>query len=237
MKCTKRQWVAAACAMCAVWMTGAGSCVLAQEKTKGAAKPALAPVHDDPALPRVLIIGASISIGYTPHVQKALVGKANVHHNAGSAGSTVTGLRKIDSWLGDGRWDVIYFNWGLHDLKTVDGKRATPINEYEQNLRTLVARLKKTGATLIWCSSPPVPANVKSPPRSNDDVLAYNAVAKRVMEENGVAINDLYAFAMPQLKEIQLPENVHYTEKGYAVLASEVARCIRNTLESRKKAK
>ena len=34
---------------------------------------------DDPTLPRVLIIGDSISIGYTPRVRRLLEGKANVH--------------------------------------------------------------------------------------------------------------------------------------------------------------
>jgi hypothetical protein len=33
----------------------------------------------DPKLPRVLLIGDSISKGYTPEVQKLLAGKANVH--------------------------------------------------------------------------------------------------------------------------------------------------------------
>ena len=33
----------------------------------------------DPKLPSVLLIGESISKGYTPEVQKLLAGKANVH--------------------------------------------------------------------------------------------------------------------------------------------------------------
>src|SRR5512137_2492523 len=42
-------------------------------------EPAFAPVSDDPKLPRVLLIGDSISIGYTLPVRKLLAGKANVH--------------------------------------------------------------------------------------------------------------------------------------------------------------
>ena len=26
-------------------------------------------------------------------------------------------MANLDKWLGDGNWDVIHFNWGLHDLK------------------------------------------------------------------------------------------------------------------------
>jgi hypothetical protein len=41
--------------------------------------PSLDPINDDPALPRVLLIGDSISMGYTLPVRTALKGKANVH--------------------------------------------------------------------------------------------------------------------------------------------------------------
>jgi acyl-CoA thioesterase-1 len=221
-------------------VVGMAGSAWSQEKPakKGKENPAFAPVKDDPALPRVLLIGDSISIGYTVPVQKALAGKANVHRIPENGGPTTNGLEKIDRWLGDGKWDVIHFNWGLHDLKIAkDEQRNVPIDQYEKNLRTLVERLKKTGATLVWCSTTPVPAKVRSPIRKTDDVAAYNAVAKKVMEENGIAIDDLYSFALPQLKEIQLPENVHYTEKGYEVLAGQVVASITKALESRKSAK
>src|ERR1051325_9877533 len=88
----------------------------------GPQSPAFAPVTDRPGLPRVLLIGDSISIGYTVTVQKALAGKANVHRIPENGADTVNGLKKIESWLGDSHWDVIHFNWGLHDLK-VTGDR------------------------------------------------------------------------------------------------------------------
>jgi acyl-CoA thioesterase-1 len=58
------------------------------------------------------------------------------------------------------------------------------------------------------------------------DVPIYNEAALRVMQENGIRVNDLYAFALPRLTGIQLPVNVHFTEEGSAVLAREVARVI-----------
>lgn len=199
---------------------------------KKAADPALAPIKDDPALPRVMLIGDSISIGYTLPVRAALAGKANVHRPNTNGGPTTTGIAGLDKWLGDGKWDAIHFNWGLHDLKQMDGgKRQVPIDEYEKNLRTLVARLKKTGAKLVWCSTTPVPAGKTQPPRSNDDVIAYNAVAKKIMDENQIAIDDLYAFALPRLKEIQQPVNVHFTPAGSKLLAGQVAESILKALE------
>ena len=67
-------------------------------------------------LPKVLLIGDSISIGYTPHVAAALRGQVQVKHHAGNAQHTGTGLKQLKRWLGDTEWDVIHFNWGLWDL-------------------------------------------------------------------------------------------------------------------------
>src|SRR6516225_9420353 len=89
------------------------------------AKPsALTPIEDRAGLPRVLLIGDSISIGYTQPVRDLLKDKANVHRIPANGGPTKNGIANIDKWLGDGHWDVIHFNWGIHDLKFMpDGKR------------------------------------------------------------------------------------------------------------------
>jgi len=132
--------------------SGAGGAAEKKPRPKARPDPAFAQVKDDPALPRVLLIGDSISIGYTPAVRAALAGKANVHRPATNCGPTIRGLAELDKWLGDGRWDVIHFNWGLHDLR-VDNRvsHQVPIDQYEKNLAELVQRLQKTGARLIWC--------------------------------------------------------------------------------------
>src|SRR5208337_210240 len=139
----------------------------------------LAADKDDPRLPRVLLIGDSISIGYTPHTTKLLESKARVTHHAGNAETTRNGLKLLPAWLKEGPFDVIHFNWGLWDL--VDGGKAVPIDEYERNLRELVKQLKETKAKLIWASTTPVPA-MNARKRRDADVLAYNAVAKKIME-------------------------------------------------------
>jgi len=136
-------------------------------KKKPVENPAYAAVVDMADLPRVLLIGDSISIGYTLPVRELLRGKANVHRPATNCGPTTRGVQSIDQWLGNGKWDVIHFNFGLHDLKYVDeaGKNAPPdkghpqVNEsdYEKNLETIVVRMKKTGAKLIFATTTPVP--------------------------------------------------------------------------------
>src|SRR5687768_7884051 len=193
--------------------------------------PAFTPVIDQPGLPRVLLIGDSISIGYTVTVRKELAGQASIHRILENGADTANGLKKIDGWLGDSKWDVIHFNWGLHDLKvTADGGRQVPIETYETNLALLVARLKRTGARLIWAATTPVPNGKQNPPREPADPPKYNAAAKRVMETSGIATNDLYTAALPRLSEIQLPINVHFNNTGWEFLGKQVAAAIRSEL-------
>src|SRR6187551_2265198 len=101
--------------------------------------PSLAPVPDDPNLPRVLLIGDSISIGYTIPVRTLLAGKANVHRIPENAAFTGHGVKHIDAWLGESKWDVIHFNFGLHDIKRMEnGEPQVSLEDYESNLRTIV---------------------------------------------------------------------------------------------------
>ena len=200
--------------------------------SNAAPNPAFADVEDDPSLPRVLLIGDSISIGYTLPTRELLKGAVNLHRIPTNGGPTIRGLEQIKQWLGEKKWDVIHFNWGLHDLKIMDdGKHQVPLKQYEENLRKLVKILKATNAKLIWASTTPVPEGKVSPTRRPDDVVKYNAIAKKIMEQNKIAIDDLCAFALPRLKEIQQPVNVHYTEKGSAQLAKKVVEAIRKALQ------
>src|SRR4051794_5451293 len=58
-------------------------------------------VKDDPKLPRVLLIGDSVSGGYTLPTRRALAGKANVHRAPENCGPASNGVKKLDAWLGE----------------------------------------------------------------------------------------------------------------------------------------
>jgi hypothetical protein len=207
---------------------------------KKAENPAYATVQDVPGLPRVLLIGDSISIGYTIPTREALKGKANVHRPGTNCGPTSRGVEQIEQWLGNGKWDVIHFNFGLHDVRYFEGGKAADAgqgqrqvsdSDYEKNLEQLVARMKRTGAKLIFATTTPVPEG--SAGRIKGEEVKYNEIALRVMQKHGVAIDYLYAFALPRLSEIQRPANVHFTESGSATLAAQVATSISKALESK----
>ena len=207
----------------------------AHKPRKKTVEPSLIPITDEPGLPRVLLIGDSISMGYTLPVRELLKGQANVHRILTNGGSTKDAVTNIDNWLGNGKWDVIHFNWGLHDLKRMQdgklnlaGEQISTLTEYEANLRTLVKRMKATGAKLIWATTTPVPEG--SDGRAAREELKYNEVASRVMKELGVPTDDLHAWCLPHLTEWQLPKNVHYKPEGYSGIAVQVAAEIKAVL-------
>ena len=214
---------------------------LLSQSVAAAPHPAFAPIEDQEGLPRVLLIGDSISIGYTLPVRDKLAGAANVHRIPENGEATIEGLEKLDAWLGDKPWDVIHFNWGLHDVKHIDaegnrvatdvGNRKTTIDTYEANLRQLVQRLKQTGAKLIWASTTPVPQGAHS--RIPGDAARYNAIAEGIMCSEGIVVNDLHSFAKARLRKIQQPRDVHFAATGSTELAEQVVTHIDAALESK----
>ena len=207
----------------------------------------------DPSLPNVLLLGDSISMGYTLPVRNLLKGKANVFRplkpdgTAINCADTAEGLAHLDRWLAmQPKWAVIHFNWGLHDLKHMKKNASTPtpsadpndpalhsLAEYRANLEKIVARLQLTGARLVFATTTPVPAGCNNPFRSPDDPPRYNAAAVEVMAAHGIRVDDLYALIVPRESELQLPRNVHFTAAGSAVMASQVAQIITSELEEK----
>jgi lysophospholipase L1-like esterase len=197
--------------------------------------PAIRQAQEIPGLPRVLLIGDSISIGYTLQVRRLLAGKANVQRIPINGGATEVGISHMAKWLGDAKWDVIHFNFGLHDAKQVSQTRfRSSRDQYRENLERLISLMKPTGAKLIFATTTPVPHDgVLTPTRRFDDIAARNEIAKQVMVANGVAIDDLYSAVLPRLADIGRTNDVHFKPEGYEVLAKSVAATIEAALPTR----
>ncbi len=202
-------------------------------------------------LPNVLILGDSISIGYTPFVKKILEEKAHVYRPLNEKGDnencqgTINGVKYIDHWIGKTKWDIIHFNFGLHDLKRVDpitgrnSKRPKdPLQsnpkQYKRNIREIVEKLIKTNATLIFATTTPYPDYLTGAIRDPGLSKKYNKIAIKVMKRNKILINDLYNFVLPRMKELQLPNNVHFNQKGSEELGKRVVDIICNQLKINK---
>lgn len=173
-------------------------------------------VKDAPKLPRVLLIGDSISRGYTLAVRKELAGKANVHRAPENCGQAANGLKKLDLWLGAGKWDVIHFNFGIHDRKTAP-------TVYSNNLEKVVSRLQATGAKLVWARTTPPASADNGNQFSPEQCEQLNRTADAIMRRRGIVVNDLHAAVARRLGELQNPKDVHFNEAGYQVLGRQAA--------------
>jgi hypothetical protein len=160
------------------------------------------------SIPRVLVLGDSIYAQPARLAAGVLAGKAEVFcpdMKTGQVFNTTTALAHLDELLGDEKWDLIHFNYGLGDLvyrapgmksfrvmpKQAGGVRATTPAEYERNLTLIVTRLEATGAKLVWAHTTPI----QSDSRGLYDIgseLEYNAIAARIMAARGIPVNDMH---------------------------------------------
>jgi len=183
--------------------------------------------------PKILIIGDSISIGYTPFVKEYFKDKANIIHNPGNAGDTGRGLENIREWVGDEDWDIIQFNWGLWDLcyrhpdsklygnrDKVKGTITFSVDEYKANLDSIVNVLKDiSDAELIFITTTYVPEYEAG--RYAKDAEIYNKAAKEVMNKYSVSVNDIYNESIDIHKEYGIgTDDVHYKDDGNKLLAN-----------------
>lgn len=191
---------------------------------------------DKPDLPRVLIVGDSISIGYTPRVRRLLKSVANVHRPKTNCRWSAYGDEHIEEWVGDSKWDVIHFNFGLWDwYGWRQDVKATP-ESYAKSLESIIKKIrKKSSARLIFgITTPPCLTAERNAhiAVSEDRAREFNKAARAVMEKHKVGVNNLYDLIIKRRAELQLAENdVHYNDNGRDILAQRVASRIQKDLE------
>ena len=91
----------------------------------------------------------------------------------------------------------------------------------------LVEVLKGTGAKLIWASSTPIMYRTGE---RFEAIPTLNRVAADLMQTCGIAIDDLYTFVLPQVKEWQNPDQCHFNAQGNTHLGKQVAGCIQRAI-------
>ena len=168
-----------------------------------------------------LLIGDSIRIGYDDYVAALLPG-TTVYAVSENCTNSNYGLQRIDEWLGDRQYDVVCFNFGLHDVDTTLG--ITP-EIYSRNLAQLVDRIQQQTKRLIWVQT--TPTGKTSGDRHNDRIKMYNAIARAVMKENGVEIARLYDYIRPFTPAVWSADLVHFKTEGYKRMGAFMAVTIR----------
>src|SRR5262245_34810205 len=186
----------------------------------------------EPKLPKVVLIGDSIRLGYAPLVSKRLSGRALVISPPANAGDSDRLLKNLDEWVIREKPAVVHFNCGLHDLKVAKKKKQHQVEvaQYRANLTAIVDRLKKeTTAQLVFANTTPV-LDDRHARRGAEfdhceaDVERYNAKAVEVMRAAGVPVNSPHWIVEKNGTERLLDQDgTHYTPAGYERLAKAVA--------------
>jgi lysophospholipase L1-like esterase len=185
------------------------------------------------SLPRVVLVGDSIRMGYAPLVAKRLEGRAIVVSAKPNGEDSGNVLKNLDEWVISEKPDVVHLNAGLHDLKLTDRTYQVPLAEYEKNLKAIVERIQKeTHAKIIFATSTPILDSLHAQrkagfDRVEVDVQRYNAAAVAVMKQAGVPVDDLHKLVEDGGKEKLIgPDGTHYTPAGYEQLADAVTNSI-----------
>jgi lysophospholipase L1-like esterase len=184
--------------------------------------------------PRILLLGDSIRMAYAPLVRERLQGKAEVLDVSENCEDSHKYLKRLQKWLKKAdaaNLDIIHFNCGLHDIKRKfkSIKNQQSIEKYQINLIDIIAQLRKNSpAKLIWATTTPVIYELhhknKGFDRFEADVLRYNNIATKIMEDHQIPINNLNQIIEKNSPETCIREDgVHMTEKGNNLLAEAVS--------------
>jgi lysophospholipase L1-like esterase len=200
---------------------------------------------DQPAnqdLPTVVLLGDSIRLSYAPIVVKQLAGKANVVSPKANGGDSANVLKHLDEWAIRAQPAIVHFNCGIHDVKKskTTGKFQVSPDDYEANLRKIVKRLRKeTKAKVVFALTTPLIDERAAKGRADKDyelldasAEQYNQIARRVMQELDVPVNDLRAALGDQAEQARLigGDGVHFTAQGSEKLGAAVASFVSKQL-------
>lgn len=187
---------------------------------------------DDATLDRILLIGDSISVGYTPEVIGRMRGIAHVDRLANSRGINDPALfKEIGYLLAENRYAAVHFNNGLHGVHIPDEVYASCLSHTVQLLKQYAR-----GAALVWASSTPVTLPATSSALDSEKnalVLRRNARAAQIMRSYDIPLDDLYAVVVSR-PELGSGDGYHYSPEGYVALGTAVAESIRGALATQR---
>jgi acyl-CoA thioesterase-1 len=219
-------------------------CHLSSDQTTRTASNVGGPVTNSvKPLPKVLLVGDSITGGYTPAVQRQLAGLADASRLFRSTSSNFLAL--LDEVIAS-QPDVIHMNCGLWDLiiLTNTGKAQVTLDEYKSNLAKIFQRLRKEShAKLIWSTTTPVNDEQQVLPkphgygrlvRRNADIKVYNRASLEIAKHYGIQCDDLFE-VVTRSGPVEYLDGVHFKEPGNELLGEAVAKVIRPSLSKLRK--
>jgi lysophospholipase L1-like esterase len=173
-------------------------------------------------LPRVLLIGDSITRDYYPGVEKHLAGKAYVARLATSCfASDPVLLQEIALVLDNTKFDIIHFNNGMHGWQHNEAEYRAAFSKIVETIRGHAPHAK-----LVWATTTSLKVSEpKSPAEASDERIAErNAIGLECINGRHIAVDDLNALVRghPEYHS----DNVHFNAEGIRLEAAQVAASI-----------
>jgi hypothetical protein len=180
---------------------------------------------NDTSLPRVALVGDSITEGYFGLVRAGLKGVAQVDYLATSyAVNTTTFKKAVSAFLSDSDYKVIHFNNGLH------GYHVTA-KDYEKSIEDfLLNYADKSKIVIATVTEVYTNGLEKINPDWVQKVRERNDAVKTLAKKHGWGLSDMYS-AMPQMpKSSRNADGVHFNEDGYKTLANIAINAIKTQI-------
>jgi lysophospholipase L1-like esterase len=171
------------------------------------------------ALPRVLLIGDSITRGYGKQVESGLKDKAYVARLATSKSLGDPALfDQIALVLREHKFDVIHCNNGMHGDGYTEEQYAAALPQ----LLTLLRR-EAPEARVILATTTDVreSKNLDHVLPKTERMIRRNELVAAFAKREQLPVNDLYG-VIKDHPEFHAPDGVHFNEKGSAALAAQV---------------
>ena len=197
-----------------------------------------------PSLPRILVIGDSISMGYRGFITEYFRHKAYVDYWVGGAWldpNSVQGenSKVKTSWTGvlsNGPYDVISWNsMTLHMWTPAQPGRCLESN-HADNVSEVIEHIKKTspGSKLIWIRCTPYTTAVADGPSlvneaKSERLVKFNKITDEVMTKYGIPEIDLYALCEKNLDKAS-KDGVHWNGDASKLMADEIIKEIEKSL-------
>lgn len=189
---------------------------------------------------KVALIGDEICKGYYYYTSQYMAGKAELWSPEGETGNTTDLQVNIVKWIKENQFDVIHFNSGLQDIRTIDfeyRKNLVPLPYYVENLERVIMLIHRYSprTSIVWATTTPVlddrflefQKDIREYFISNEEVIRYNEASVKTMGKMGVAVNDLYTYVMGgEPADIMLNDGIHFYDEGYELLGERVAAAI-----------
>ena len=203
----------------------------------------------DLSLPRILVVGDSISMGYRSYITKHFEGRAYVDYWVGGTWSGKDAVKGENSdpkrgWRGvfsHGPYDVVSWNAMTLHMWNLNQAWRCPEESLEPNMLEMTEFLQKNfpETKFIWVRCTPVRNNLpdgtpvlENP--ANDRVVRYNRIVDGVMKKRGIPEVDLYAIAVSRLGTIRKgwADTVHWDSATSKLFADAIIREMEKALAS-----